>query len=186
MLAVSMWNLDPTKILLRHELAAVLADLNLRAERSLQARLNRAIFRLACCCGLRVSEIGGLRLADVCLAGPRPHLRIRACNAKGGRSRRVPLWWDAGTLSDIAAWRAERVVPGLPRRRPVHLLPPGPSARPAPPAPRLAAPISHGLQGVGARPPMPITPAYKLQAAASRPACRQCRLCRKLRSRGVR
>ena len=106
------WNLDPTKILMRHELAAVLGDLNGRGARSGQARLNRAILRLACCCGLRVSEIGGLRLADVCLAGPRPHIRIRASIAKGGRSRRVPLWWDAGTLADLVAWRAERVAQG--------------------------------------------------------------------------
>ena len=90
--------------------AAVLADLNGRAERSGQARLNRAILRLAC--GLRVSEIAGLRMADVCLAGPRPHMRIRACVAKGGRSRRVPLWWDAGTLADLVAWQAERVAQG--------------------------------------------------------------------------
>jgi len=33
MLAVSMWNLDPTKVLLRHKLAAVVADPNVRAER---------------------------------------------------------------------------------------------------------------------------------------------------------
>ena len=97
---------------MRHELAAVLGDLNGRAARSGQARLNRAILRLACCCGLRVSEIGGLQLVDVCLAGPRPHVRIRACIAKGGRSRRVPLWWDAGTLADLVAWRAERVAQG--------------------------------------------------------------------------
>ena len=71
----SMWSLDPTKILMRHELGAV-------------------------------------RLADVCLAGPRPHLRIRACVAKGGRSRRVPLWWDAGTLVDLVAWRGERLAQG--------------------------------------------------------------------------
>jgi len=32
MLAVSMWNLDPTKILLRHELTAVLTDLHVRAK----------------------------------------------------------------------------------------------------------------------------------------------------------
>jgi integrase len=27
---------------------------------------------------------------------------------KGGRSRIVPLWWDAGTLRDVAAWKAEQ------------------------------------------------------------------------------
>jgi len=51
-------------------------------------------------------------IVDVCLAGPRPHVRIRASVAKGGRSRRVPLWWDAGTLADLVAWRGERVAQG--------------------------------------------------------------------------
>jgi len=43
---------------------------------------------------------------------PAAHLRIRACNAKGGRSRRVPLWWDTGTLADLVAWRAEGAAQG--------------------------------------------------------------------------
>jgi len=41
-----------------------------------------------------------------------PHLRIRGVTAKGGRGRRVPLWWDAGTLADLVAWRGERVAHG--------------------------------------------------------------------------
>jgi integrase len=32
--------------------------------------------------------------------------------AKGRRARRVPLWWDAGTLADIADWAAERTRQG--------------------------------------------------------------------------
>ena len=42
----------------------------------------------------------------------RPHLRIRVGASKGGRSRTVPLWWDAGTLADIAEWRQGRVGSG--------------------------------------------------------------------------
>src|SRR5689334_9210091 len=106
------WQIDSTKILLKHEIVAVLADLVVKAPRSEHARLNRTIFRLACCCGLRVSEIAGLQLADFQLAGPRPHIRIRGEIAQGGRSRRVALWWDVGTLADIKAWYAERVAHG--------------------------------------------------------------------------
>lgn len=70
------------------------------------------ILRLACCCGLRVSEIAMLRLADVCVGGGRPHLRVGPEGAKGKRARVVPLWWDAGTLADLAAWKREREQQG--------------------------------------------------------------------------
>ncbi|MCA9268965.1 MAG: site-specific integrase, partial [Planctomycetales bacterium] len=49
-----------------------------------------------------------LQVGDVRAEGDRPHLRIRVGAAKGGRSRRVPLWWDAGTLRDLAEWRRNR------------------------------------------------------------------------------
>jgi len=88
------WNIDNGKIPTRREMALVLADLKARAERSANAHFNLILFRLAACCGLRVSEIAQLRLVDV--GKFRPHLRIRAEAAKGRRPRRVPLWWDAG------------------------------------------------------------------------------------------
>jgi integrase len=103
---------DPTKILTRSELAAVLDDLKRKAVRSKSARLNLVIFRLACCCGLRASEIAQLRIDDVRVDVSRPHLRIRRGAAKGGKSRTVPLWWDAGTLSDVSAWSEQRVESG--------------------------------------------------------------------------
>jgi integrase len=68
---------DPTKILTRGELAAVLADLRRKAPRSKNTRLNLVIFRLATCCGLRASEIAMLQVGDVRVELPRPHLRIR-------------------------------------------------------------------------------------------------------------
>src|SRR4051794_167108 len=96
---------DVTKILMRRELQAVLADLRRKAGRSPSTRLNLVIFRLAACCGLRASEIANLRVSDLRVEVARPHVRIRRGAAKGGRPRNVPLWWDAGTLADLAAWK---------------------------------------------------------------------------------
>src|SRR6185437_9379482 len=106
------WNIDNGKILTRREMALVLADLKARAERSPNAHFNLILFRLAACCGLRVSEIAQLHIGDVDVGKFRPHLRVRAEAAKGGRARRVPIWWDAGTLADLAAWKAERLAQG--------------------------------------------------------------------------
>jgi integrase len=103
---------DATKILTRREIAAVLADLKRKASRSPGTRLNLVLFRLACCCGLRASEIASLQMEDVRVSIARPHLRIRRGAAKGGRPRTVPLWWDAGTLADITAWHAVRTGAG--------------------------------------------------------------------------
>jgi integrase len=103
---------DVTKILTRTEMQSVLADLRRKAPRSKNTRLNLVIFRLAACCGLRASEIAKLKFADVRVEMPRPHIRIRVGASKGGRSRRVPLWWDGGTLVDLVAWRADRATRG--------------------------------------------------------------------------
>jgi integrase/recombinase XerD len=112
MLACCHWKIEQSRILARSELAAVLADLTHRARRSLNSRLNLVIVRLACCCGLRVSEIAGLRVGDVRVANGWPHIRVPKRLGKGGRSREVPLWWDAGTLAEIAAWKALRLEQG--------------------------------------------------------------------------
>lgn len=56
----STWVVNPVKIFTRRELSLVLDDLARHASRSQGTRMNRAIFRLACCCGLRVSEIAAL------------------------------------------------------------------------------------------------------------------------------
>jgi integrase/recombinase XerD len=103
---------DPTKILMRRELATVLAELTRKAKRSPSTRLNLIIFRLATCCGLRASEIAKLQVGDVRTEATRPHIRIRNGAAKGGRPRMVPLWWDGGTLDDLRAWKATRLELG--------------------------------------------------------------------------
>ena len=105
-------SLDPTRILSRRELATVLADVKRSAQRSANARRNLIVVRLACCCGLRVSEIAGLQLDDVVVDVARPHLRLRRETTKGKKPRMVPLWWDGGTLADLVAWKAERVGQG--------------------------------------------------------------------------
>ena len=104
--------IDATKILTRRELAQVLRDLTQKAPRSANTWLNLILVRLACCCGLWVSEIAGLRVSDVRVESSRPHLRIRRGAAKGGRPRIVPLWWDSGTLADLAKWKAQRLREG--------------------------------------------------------------------------
>jgi integrase/recombinase XerD len=103
---------DATKILSRRELTAVLGDLTRKVPRSRNTWLNLILVRLACCCGLRVSEIADLQVGDVRVETSRPHLRIRRGASKGGRARTVPLWWDAGTLADLKRWKEERLRQG--------------------------------------------------------------------------
>jgi integrase len=100
--------MDSTKILTRSEVATVLQELH-RKRRSVNTRQNSVIVRLAVCAGLRVSEIVGITLANVKLEGARPHIYIPKTIGKGRKSRRVPLWWDGGTLHALTEWKRERV-----------------------------------------------------------------------------
>jgi integrase/recombinase XerD len=109
---MNKWTVNATKILSAGEIARVLADLKRRARRSVNSRQNLVIFRLATCCGLRVSELIGLRIGDVRVGLERPYILVRAESAKGRKGRRLALWWDQGTLDDLTAWRAERVSLG--------------------------------------------------------------------------
>ena len=106
--AAATWKIDETMILGKSEIATVMAELKRKARRSVNTRQNLTIVRLAACCGLRVSEVCGLNLGDVRLGLDRPYINIRKAIGKGRRSRRVPLWWDRGTLDDLAAWKVER------------------------------------------------------------------------------
>jgi integrase len=102
---------DQARILTRSEIAQVVADLK-RKRRSVNTRQNLVVFRLSACCGLRVSEISGLRICDVHTGRRRPHILIPETPAKRGRPRTVPLWWDADTLADIETWKGERIGAG--------------------------------------------------------------------------
>jgi len=106
--------MDITKILTRREIKAILDDLQMKRRGSDWAFQALAIFRFSCCCGLRVSEISGLNVADLKILSERPHIKVRAVITKGPvrRSRIVPLWWDTGTLYDLRDWGAYRVDHG--------------------------------------------------------------------------
>ena len=95
--------IDTTKILTRRELVAVLADLGGKTRRS--ARQNLILVRLACCCGLRVSESAALRVSDVRVEASRPHLRIRPGILESPRAA------DAPARGTEAANQAAEVLP---------------------------------------------------------------------------
>lgn len=106
-----MWTVDQTRILTKGEISRILAELGRKARRSPNTRQNLVLFRLACCCGLRVSELTALRLCDVKVGSDdRPYIQVR--KGKGGKDRRVPLWWDRGTLEDLRAFKALRQAQG--------------------------------------------------------------------------
>ena len=114
---------DPTRFLTKDEVLSILKDLKRRKKRSRSSHLNLIVFRLSCCCGLRRAEIAGLKFTDLVLAGARPCVIVHKDNTKGRpdkrRSRKVPLWWDAGTLADIKEWVAFRKTMGATAGDPV-------------------------------------------------------------------
>jgi integrase len=82
----STWHIDSTSILSRRELAAVLADAKAKATKSANAWRNLIVFRLACCCGLRVSEIAQLEMGDVTLTSHHGRHTFISHALAGGRS----------------------------------------------------------------------------------------------------
>lgn len=107
---------DPIRILSVDELLTVLDDLDRRAKRAQNSAVNRVIFRLSACCGLRRMEIAGLELRDFQVEGERPYIHIRRDNTKGKeekrRARKVPLWWDQGTRECLHQWLTARTCQG--------------------------------------------------------------------------
>jgi len=105
---MATWTVDRSRILQRSEIRCILEDLARKGRRSLNTRMNRIIFRLSCCAGLRVSEISNLCLADIQVDSSQPKIRIRKEIAKGRKPRKVPLTWDEGTLNDLRDWKRFR------------------------------------------------------------------------------
>ena len=108
---------DPTRFMTLNEVLRIIKDLKRRKKRSRSSHLNLIVLRLSCCCGLRRKEIAGLRFTDLVLSGARPCIIIRKHNTKGRldqrRARKVPLWWDTGTLDDIREWVEFRTKMGV-------------------------------------------------------------------------
>ena len=111
-MAAAAWTLDQTRILTLNQVKRVLEDLERRSRRYRSTLTTLAVFRLAACCGLRVSEISQLELRDLKLTSERPHIHVRKGVGKGGKARKVPLWWDAGTLAFLQQFMARRVQEG--------------------------------------------------------------------------
>jgi len=86
-----------------------LYEANKRKKQRVEALTKLLIFRLIVCCGLRPQEARKLVVSDLVVEGDRPHVQVRKEIAKGNKARRVPLWWDEGTLHDIARLKAHRV-----------------------------------------------------------------------------
>lgn len=100
------------RILSLSEINHVAMTLHRLKRNSRNAHVNLILFRLATCCGLRVSELTGLSMANVKLASARPHIYVPATISKGSKARTIPLWWDAGTLADLSAWKEKRLAEG--------------------------------------------------------------------------
>src|SRR5205823_11220 len=65
-------------------------------------RRDHALLLVAVQCGLRVSELTGLTVGDVCI-GTGAHVR---CHGKGRKERATPL--SADTARVVQSWMAER------------------------------------------------------------------------------
>ena len=124
------WNLDPTKILMRHELAAVLGDLNCRAARSGQYKaigwglMNVAFVLMlvvsfgAFALGFRPERPGGGNQGVGLTRSQTAEVleRIRASHAASPtadvvRTVSFPVW---STMRDDGAAEAERVLGSVP------------------------------------------------------------------------
>ena len=108
----AQWNIDKWRILSAAEITKVIKELRRKGNRAVNSRQNLIIFRLATCCGLRVSEIAGLKMRDVEVKGEKPSLNLPKAITKGNKPRRVPLWWNEATFNDIVAWKDERRAQG--------------------------------------------------------------------------
>lgn len=110
------WKPDPRKCIETEDVAKIVADLKRRGKRSVSTKMSLAIFRLAVGCGLRVSEICGLRMRDVQLDQKEPRILIPSEIAKGGKAtnkkRSVPLTWSKNTRDDLTEWKKARKKDG--------------------------------------------------------------------------
>ena len=102
-----MMQIDQTKFLTPSEYARILVALRARAKESEQGWISLMVFRLAAGCGLRASEIGGLRVGSVRCDREVPFIEVMG---KGRKRRAVPLTWDEKTTADIRAWKKHRIT----------------------------------------------------------------------------
>jgi len=101
--------IDSTKVLTIDEVRRVLADLKGRS--CAWASRAEIVFRLAVCCGLRVTEISELLIGDVYVNAATSHIKVRS-KLKKGAVRNVPLHYDRATYEALVGWILGRQVAG--------------------------------------------------------------------------
>jgi integrase/recombinase XerD len=106
------WTVNRSKVLTKAEILAVLGDLKRKSRRSANTHMNLVLFRLACCCGLRASELIRLAMDHVRVGSTSPSIRVPKTIGKGAKARVVPLSFDQGTLDDLRAWKQLRTEQG--------------------------------------------------------------------------
>ena len=145
----------------------VWAELCRKAARSTNTRQTRAIFCLATFCGLRNSEICGLRLRDAKLDIPRPVLDVPVGVAKGLRPRQVPLWRLPTALGCLAGLESRTLWPRRRGNGPPGLRPEPLGPGPAPGPTQRSGPVHLRLRGAGTgaagHADHPLRPAYLRQ-----------------------
>ena len=114
--------LSPSALLTLREISLVLRTLG--ASKSRRARMNRVIFRLSVCAGLRASELANLKIGDVRRnsilldngsTADRSFLSVRTLKKRRGSPpvyRHVPIYFDSGTCEDLFSWVKERTDSG--------------------------------------------------------------------------
>lgn len=85
------YKIEKNKVMSKEEIKTIFDELQRKAKRSPNTKLNEIIFRLATVCGLRASEIANLQVRDVRLneSGRTPFIHVR--NGKGGKSGDVTI-----------------------------------------------------------------------------------------------
>ena len=99
--------LNPARLLSPAEIDQILVWLHHRRRRGPNYVLNRAIFRLSCCYGLRCGELCRLNVGDVFTRGAFAALSV---GESGDKQRIVRIDWDAGALADIVAYKEARLA----------------------------------------------------------------------------
>lgn len=103
------WAPDATRILSIDEVRAVLA--RLKRYKSFAGRRREIVFRLATCCGLRVTEIRELNVGDCYLNDLTSGVKVRTA-LKRGKVRTIPLHRDRDTYEALCCFIQGRLQAG--------------------------------------------------------------------------
>jgi site-specific recombinase XerD len=85
---MAAWVIKPEKKMTLEEVRTIAADIQRRAKRSVNSRMNEVIFHLSTFAGIRATEIANLKLKDIKLeSGDKPFVHVE--NGKGGKTADV-------------------------------------------------------------------------------------------------